>query len=379
MSAAHTAATTVVVEQLDPPAPERPALPAPAPQDAVAPTRQAHSLLQTLLDKPERFSLDAAVAVMMRAARTDDPGAAVRFHAAAGLGFVPSDVMRVKRDDAGFSAMIGLLGLTGPSGVLPRPYTEIVNAEQRQRSPALSAFLDLLGQQPLAHFAAAGLKYRPHRHADAASLDGGDRADGLRRALLALTGYGTPGLASRLEAGVEPLLFYAGLFAARPRSADRLAALLSDWLGQPVVVEQFAGASLRLDRGQRTALPSATRPGRFNQLGVDAAIGATYWDLHARVMLRIGPLSLAQFDALLPDRPLLRRFASLARAFLDAETGFAINPILAADEVPPLALGGARRSRLSWDTWLPTSTRRQRDAGDAVFDGDAITAPGSER
>jgi type VI secretion system protein ImpH len=349
---------------------------------AVVPVQRARSLLELLIDEAAHFSLDAAVAVMMRAAHTDDPGAAVRFLAATGLSFVASDIVQVERSDTGFRATVGLLGLTGPSGVLPRPYTETVNAEQRRRSPALAFFLDLLAQRPLAQFVSAGIKYRPHRNAAAASLRGEAQAveaDGLRQMLLALTGYGTPHLAPRLAVGTEPLLFYAGLFAARPRSAERLAALLSDWLGQRVTVEQFAGAPLRLDREQRSSLPSATRRGRFNQLGVDAAIGRSCWDPHARVLLRIGPLPLERFESLLPDGRLLRRLASLVRAFLDGETGFAINPILAADAVPPLALGGARHARLGWNCWLPVRAPRQRDATEAVFDGDAITIIGGER
>ncbi|MFL5280315.1 MAG: type VI secretion system baseplate subunit TssG [Rhodopila sp.] len=381
MSHALTQPATTVVRELEPPAatsqPEMPpAINAgrPAKTPAAAPV-PAGSLLQALLREPARFGLDAAAAVMMRAAGTDDPGSAIRLAAAAGLGFVASDITEVQHRDGGFRATIGLMGLAGPSGVLPRHYTEMAAAEQRRRSHGLADFLDLLAQRPLAQFISAGIKYRPHRNADAASLRGEARAeetDGLRRMLLALTGYGTPHLTSRLLAGTEPILFYAGLFAARPRSADRLGALLSDWLGQSVTVEQFAGANLRLDREQRTALPSALRPGRFNRLGVDAAIGSSCWEPQARIMLRIGPLPLDRFEALLPGGVLLQRLASLVRAFLEGETGFAINPVLAADAVPPLPLGGGRRARLGWNSWLPTSTPRQRDAAEAVFDGDGI-------
>ena len=77
--------------------------------------------------------------------------------------------------------------------------------------------------------------------------------------LLALTGYGTPHLTDRLAAGTEPLLHYAGLFALRPRSADRLGALISDWLGMRVEVVEFAGAWLPLPPDQRTRLSAQRR------------------------------------------------------------------------------------------------------------------------
>jgi len=324
------------------------------------------SLIQTLQDEPDRFDFDAAVAVAMRATDAARPDDAIRFHATTGLSFVPSDVAAVERVGARFRLTTGLLGLSGPSGVLPRPFTDLVNTERRRRSPALAAFLDLLAQRPLANFAMAGIKYRVHRAA-------GPATDGLRQMALALTGYATPHLAARLPAGPEPVLFYAGLFAAYPRSADRLGAVVSDWLGRPVQVEEFDGTWLELGPSERSILPAGGRAGRFNRLGVDAAIGSRSWDLQSRIRLRIGPLSLEQFDALMPDRPLFHRLTGLVRAYLGGETRFAINPILAADAVPRPAIGTGSRSRLGWNGWLPASPRR-RDGTEAIFEADG-TAP----
>jgi type VI secretion system protein ImpH len=251
----------------------------------------------------------------------------------------------------------------------------MVNTEHRRRSTALASFLDMLAQRPISQFAGAGIKYRPHRAADAAAVGDAGTAnppqDGLRDSLLALTGYADPRLLARLQPGADPLLFYAGAFAARPRSADRLAAILSDWLGQPVEIEQFAGTWLELGRDQMTALPKGG-VGQFNQLGVDAAIGARAWDVQSRITLRIGPLAFSQFEALLPGGTLLGRLASLARAYLGDEIGFAINPILAADAVPKPALGPAAPCHLGWTGWLPVSGGRSRDATEAKFTaGDA--------
>jgi len=341
------------------------ALPAETTAADAAPTAgipaRPRSLLQALLSEPSRFSFDAAVAVLRRAG-----AGAIRFQALPGLGFVPADVLAVKRSAAGFSVVTGLLGLTGPGGVLPRPYTEAVNAAQRRRSPALAAFLDMMAQRLLGAFAGAAVKYRPHLAADAAAA-GGQADNGLRRSLLALTGTRPEHSPGRASPGADPLLFYAGAFAARPRSADRLAAILSDWLGQAVEVEQFVGTWLELGRDQITALPTSGRAGQYNQLGVDAAVGARAWDIQSRVMLRIGPLGFDQFQALLPGRELLRRLSSLAHAYLNGETGFAINPVLAADAVPKPTLGPASPCLLGWTSWLPVSGKRRHDAGDAVF------------
>ena len=337
----------------------------------VSPDAARRSLLQTLLDEPARFSFDAALSVLMRASGRGDPGSAVRHEAALGLAFVPSDVLAIRRsDDGGFIARTGLLGLTGPAGVLPRPYTELAISEARNRSSALGQFLDLLAQRPAAQFAAAGVKYRPARSAEAAAVGGAGATvspqDGIRDALLALVGYADPDLQARARPGLEPLLFYSGAFSARPRSVDRLGSLLSEWLGRPVAVEQFTGGWLELGQDQMTMLPRAGG-GRFNRLGVDAAIGARAWDIQSRITLRIGPLDLEEFNALLPGGALLERLAALARAYLGAATGFAVNPVLAARAVPAPTLGPDAPCRLGWTGWLPVSGGRRRDAAEATF------------
>ena len=158
--------------------------------------------------------------------------------------------------------------------------------------------------------------------------------------MLALTGYGTAHLAPRLLSGTDPVLHYAGLFAMRPRSADRLGAMLSDWLGMQVEVVEFAGAWLNMPPDQRTRIGVN---GVFNRMAMDAAIGIRAWDPQARLILRIGPLKLPGFSRLLPDRLALHRLVSLVRAYLGYELGFAINPVLAAREIPPLRLDRGRR------------------------------------
>jgi type VI secretion system protein ImpH len=231
----------------------------------------------------------------------------------------------------------------------------------------------------VAAFAAAGAKYRPHRAADVGALsDDTERGDPVAEVLLSLTGYATPHLAERLLAGPAALRHYAGYFSAHPRSADRLEALASDWLGRPVKVEQFAGAWLSLPLDQRTRLGIGLSPGGFCQLSVDAAAGVRAWDQQARIILRIGPLDLAYFESLLPDQPLLRELISLVRAYVGFEVGFAVNPVLARDAVPPLALAppseGGARPLLGWNTWLPASRAmpRRTDAGDALFESEIV-------
>ncbi len=337
--------------------------------------------LGQLFARPQRFSFDAAARVLTFARRTPRIADAARFESAAGTAYPSAEVLAVTRTDYSQPRLsITLIGLTGPSGVLPRQYSEAVVATLRGRSRALHDFLSLLSHRVIAAFATAGAKYRPHRAADTAVLAGAT-AEAMRggltgEVLLALTGYATPHLADRLLMGADPLRHYAGLFASRPRSADRLEALVSDWLGRPVTVEQFAGGWLALPVDQRTRLAHGAHPGTFDQLGGQGVLGVRAWDQQARIVLVVGPLDLPSFEALLPDRPRLRSLVALVRAFVGFEVGFAVNPVLARDALQPLALRPdiPTPPRLGWNTWVPggTSLRRDRDAADAIFEAELV-------
>jgi type VI secretion system protein ImpH len=319
----------------------------------------------TLLQRqPGRYRFDAAVRVLQHAAGAADPAAVARYRSQPAPRHTQAEVLSVAGAPGVPRVTLGLIGLLGPSGTLPPLYGESAIAASRGRSTALHDFIDLLAHRLVAGFAAAGSKYRLHRSAEAAALAG--RPDPVGRVLLALTGHATANMAERVAAGPDALRHYAGLFAMRPRSAERLAALVSDWLGRPVEVEQFAGTWLALPEDARTSLPVGGFGGAWNRLGVDAAVGVRSWDPQARIVLRLGPLDRGAFAALLPDQPGHARLVSLVRAFLGPETGFALNPVLAAGEVPPLPLGGG--ARLGWDGWLTSAQPRAKDAPDAAFE-----------
>ena len=131
-----------------------------------------------LKDQPQRFSFDAAVRVLTFLRRRADPAAAARFTSTTGSSYLPAEVTQVQVD-AGIAeplVTVGLIGLTGPVGVLPRYYSDAVVADQRSRAFSLTRFLDLISHRMVAAFAAAGTKYRPHRAADVGALAAEPRA-----------------------------------------------------------------------------------------------------------------------------------------------------------------------------------------------------------
>ena len=346
-------------------------------------TTRPRSAYARLLAEPKRFRFDAAARVLAGATKRSDLAEHVRFRTIPGLAYPSADVIAVEppADNHLLEVTTPLMGLTGAAGVLPRPYTDLLTRTLRNRSTALHNFLDMLSHRFVAFFARAGVKYRINRSAATAVTARPPQPDRVTDALLALTGYATPHLVSRLAVGPNPLLHYAGLFAGRPRSAEKLGALVSDWLGREVEVLQFVGVWLSLAPDQRTALATGLRPGAWNRLGLDAAIGVRAWDLQSSIVLRVGPLNRSEFEGLLPDRPALQRLVSLVRAFLGFEISFAINPVLAGSEVLPFILNATADAppRLGWNSWIPdpegpSSGGQRGDAADAIFQAEIIEA-----
>ncbi len=181
----------------------------------------------------------------------------------------------------------------------------------------------------------------------------------------------------RLAVGADALRHYAGFFAAHPRSSSRLASMVSDYLGRPVEVREFAGAWLPIAPDQQSRLPRGRVPGAFCELGVNAAIGTRAWDQQARFIVRIGPLSRSEFEALLPDKKRLPALVSLIRAYVGWEADFAINLVLDAPQIPTLSLGGGQADapRLGWTSWLPSSTatiRGRAYADETMFSAETV-------
>jgi len=153
--------------------------------------------------EPRRFTFDAAVRILSFLRRRADAAEAARFTSVAGSSFLGAEVTDVKIVPGTPEARVtaGLIGLSGPVGVMPRQYSDAVVADQRARSYSLTDFLDLISHRMVAAFAAAGAKYRPQRTADTGALASGrQKGDRIAGVLLGLTGYATPHLDDRSDA-----------------------------------------------------------------------------------------------------------------------------------------------------------------------------------
>lgn len=341
-------------------------------------------LEQTLFEEAYRFDFFQAVRLLERLQPDRLPvgGKAgreiVRFQARASLSFPASSIHHLSRAEGSATPAVmtvAFMGLTGPSGVLPLCYTELLMERVRAGDRALTAFLDLFGHRLISFFYRAWEKYRPAIASERGGASAQDRPaladarsnDRFTQYLFHLIGLGRESgpLRQRHAFADQGLLPYTGLFAQRHRPAVVLEALLRDAFSLPVEVHQFTGQWLRLDPTDRSIVGAA---GANNALGASMILGERVWDRQGKFRLSLGPLSFAQFQEYQPDGPSFRPLAELARQFVDGEFDFDVQLVLKAEEVPASRLssdpgGGARLGRYAW----LKSREFERDVDDAVF------------
>jgi type VI secretion system protein ImpH len=261
---------------------------------------------------------------------------------------------------------VSFLGLAGPSGVLPQHYTTAVIRGLREKSVALRDFLDVFNHRLVSLFWRAWAKYRlPVAYEQGLRRGGDPVSDTLR----AFTGLAGDHLRDRTRVGDETVLHYAGHLSHFPRSAEGLRAMLSDYFGRPVRVQQFYGRWLPLAESERTRLPGREgAAGTYCALGVDATLGERVWDVQGSFRLHIGPLSYPQFLRFMPEGDDLSRLGELTKLYVGPALSFDVQLTLKRDEVPMTRLGGVGdgAARLGWNTWLRHAPE-WRDRDDAVF------------
>ncbi|QEL19461.1 type VI secretion system baseplate subunit TssG [Limnoglobus roseus] len=362
------------------------------------------SVAALLFAEPYRFDFFQAVRILEALGRegttraglgvggAGPPAAeAVRFRVPSTLSFPPSSLVGLTPPAAGRvpELTVAFFGLIGPSGVLPRHYTErvarLVGDSHAPERYALRDWLDLFHHRLISHFYRAWAKYRLWVTRERAT---GPGVDPFTTAVQAFVGLATPGLTGRgtvtaPDTGPKPgpartlatlsddvTQLFAGHFSRRPRTAAGLEAVVTAYLGLPVRVDPFRGQWLSVDASDRaytSALGGAA-------LGTGPILGERVWDVQSKFRVRVGPVDRQQFDELLPDpspTPAGKKFyllMHLIRLYAGPEFDVEVQFVVRATEVPAakLPLGTGRGPRLGRNTWLVSMTP-ERDAGDAAF------------
>ncbi len=282
---------------------------------------------------------------------------AVRFHAVHHFGFTSSEVENILQRTGILGACdvydidISNMGLTGPTGVLPSHYTQLVQQRIKEHDYSLSDFLDLFNHRLISLYYRAWVKYRlaiefeDHRSQDKPSP--------ATRAMQSLAGqysgkyYETP-------------LYYGGHFARSSRSAASLQGILQDYLQHGVAIDSFCGQWLQIKPRDQSMI-GRMGFGQNNRLGDGVLLGQRVWDVQSKCRIRIGPISYEQHEQLLPDTQAFVNMERLIKAYIPSHILVELNFIIEDEDIKSQRPLG-NNLRLGWNAWLNCNNKQKRQA-----------------
>lgn len=269
-------------------------------------------------------------------------------------------------------------GLFGPNGALPQHLTEFVQERiLHYKDETIARFCDIFQHRMIL------LSYRAWADCQAVtSLDNPWR-DHFGRYASSLIGLGQPSLRNRDAVPDHLKLHHAGHLVRQTRNPEGLVRALGALLRVTVTMQEYCMQWLRLAESDRTRLASVASAGEGSQhrielgtpssrLGQGAIAGVRVPDVQHKFRLRIGPMSLVEFERYLPGRTRFVQTRDWVRNYVGVELAWDAQIVLKRDEVPAARLGVY--GKLGWTSWLGMPVgRRNLDADDVILDAERLT------
>lgn len=274
---------------------------------------------------------------------------AVRLGQEARMAFPPSTIRAFTPPGAKPGKLVNrFFGFFGPHGPLPIHMTEHARERQiNEKDGTFVAFADMLTHRIMSLMYRAWVTGHP-----AVDFDRGAGTD-FENHVAALSGHHGAGLRDRDAMPDLAKRHFAGLLGAGTRNAEGLVAILSTFFSAPVRIEEWVGSWLELEPDDQWEL------GKGGGLGQTTSIGTRVWSRSAKFRLIIGPVSLDEYERLLPGRSSMDKLAAIVRNYVGDALDYDVNVVLRAKDVPAATLGGS--TRLGQTSWIGA----RDSAGDA--------------
>jgi type VI secretion system protein ImpH len=229
---------------------------------------------------------------------------------------------------------------------------------QHAGDPTLSRFLDVFHHRFLALFYRAWAQAQPHVHRDR------PKEDRFTVYVGSFVGMAPSTLRNRDSLPDLAKFFHVGALIRQVRNPEGLMHILEHFFRVPVKIEEFVGHWMFLSRRDRSSLSPEGA-----SLGAGAVLGDSVWDRQHKFRIHLGPLTLAQYENLLPGGKTLAKLVDWVRTYFCFELDWDVRLMLKAEEVPMLALGAGQR--LGFTAWLGDRLT-ETAADDLCLDAEAL-------
>jgi len=249
------------------------------------------------------------------------------------------------------------LGMFGPQGALPLATTAESLEWLHERDDSFARFVDIFQRRFLELFYRAWADSRP--------VAQNDRPDSDRflSYVNSMIGVGSDAFCGSDSLHPFAKAEFAGLIAAKAKSAGRLEQFLAGLTGVRVEIIEFVGSWLALEPEDRTRIGGA-----MARLGVDCLAGASQFTVSDKFRVRIFVRDLAHYREFLPGGALAETIADAVFLMLGDEFDWDMELAIPAGEVRPVKLDGG--VSLGWTSWMAPNWAKtdQTHRTDARFD-----------
>lgn len=282
----------------------------------------------------------------------------IRFAQSPSLAFPPSTLEKVQvGGEVGVPRLfVNFFGLMGPGGPLPPHITEYARDRERHAGDrTISSFINVFNHRLISFLFRAW--------ADSQKAVDLDRPDDQNYPVYigSLFGIGLESLQNRDAVPDWAKLYFAGRLACQTRNAEGLEAIIQEYFEIKTEIQTFQGRWLDVPADSLCKLGDSPETG---SLGVNSIVGSQIWDCQLSFRARLGPMSLRDYERMLPGGDAFERLKYWVLNYCGDHFMWDIQLVLKTDEVPDISLGNS--GRLGWTTWLKTHPLTH-DADDLIL------------
>ena len=256
------------------------------------------------------------------------------------MAFPASNVAGLHRDaHQRYRLLARFLGLLGPQGALPLATTADAEHWSNMRDDAFARFLDIINHRFLQLFFRAWADARPVAQRDR------PRADRFAAYVGTPVGLGSPAIQNRDSISDYAKLSLSGLMGPKVKSASRVKSMVGFLFNVAVEIEEFVGAWLEIEPGDRMRLGAAG-----SALGQDTLIGSSTYSVSDKFRIHVFVRDLEQFETFLPSGEVCEKLADVIFFYLGDLCLYEVQLTLPTRAVKPMTLGSF--GQLGWTSWV---------------------------
>ncbi|PHM72856.1 type VI secretion system baseplate subunit TssG [Xenorhabdus sp. KJ12.1] len=262
----------------------------------------------------------------------------------ASMIFAPSTISEAKqrKNSKQYDVLIYSFGLFGPNGPLPTHITEYIYARQyNYQDPTLTAFANLFHNRLIQLF------YRAW--ANAQSTVSLDRQDNQRfcHYLACLVGMGLPAQKNADSIHEHARYLLSGHLSRQGHGAEGLKKILFTYFNIPLKIKQNIPQWLEVEIQDQARLKAGRNMPR---LGQSAFLGTALYDVQYKFRIKLGPLTISEYEDFLPNQPKSQQLRDWVRQYLGIEYAWDIQLVLHRTDIQSIHLSDPVKLGLS--SWL---------------------------